>query len=110
MEDFLLDPTEATGASRNPCRTSDLRERVLCEARERARSYDLRLVVEPAQRASDLVMLWFQGERSKVLAAVGAWEPEVGVVLQIAHAGQCAGRYELVLFAAAARVSDRRAA
>lgn len=110
MEGFVLDPQEpAVVSPRSPDR-AELRDRVVHEASERARAHALRLVVEPSRRASDLVMLWFQGDRTDVLRAVGGWEPDEGVTLQIAHAGPCAGRYELVLFAAVERTSARRAA
>lgn len=108
MEGYVLDPKEP--ATPRPARRTELRDRVVAEAGEVARAHELRLVVEPARRASDLAMLWFQGDRTDVLRAVGEWDPGSDVALQIAHAGPCAGRYELVLFAAVERHAEARAA
>lgn len=110
MEDFLLDPLDSPRPAPRASRRAELFERVLDAAAERAREHGIDVVAEPGRRASDLAMLWFQGDRSRVLHGVGGWDPGTGVLLQIAHGGHCAGRYELVVFAVVEATPDRRAA
>lgn len=109
-EGFVLDPQDSVPFGPRPARRLELCERLVKQARARAAEHDVELVIEPARRVSELAMLWFQGGRSRVLRAVGGWDPGAGIVLQIAHAGHCGTRYELVLVAAVERASSRHAA
>ena len=110
MTDHVLDPQDKHRARPHAARQAELRDGVLRQASDRARRHEVDLVARPTRRASDLAMLWFQGDRVRVLRAVGGWNPGPGIELHIAHASRCAGRYELALYAALRTDTSSRAA
>lgn len=83
---------------------------MLRQAADRARRYDVELVVQGAGGSSQLAMFWFQGDRVRVLRAVGGWDPGAGIELQIAHAMRLRAHYELALYAVAGADAGRHAA
>lgn len=99
MVDFVLDPEQGMRAQPHAARRAELRDDVLRQASDRARRHAVELVARPVRRASDLAMLWFQGDRVRVLRAVGGWYPGTGIELHIAHASRASGRYELAVYA-----------
>jgi hypothetical protein len=101
MDEFVVDPASRARPAPRPARRRELRAALVREARRRAERAGVDVLVQEARRASDLALLWFRGERTDVLRAVGGWQPGGGVVLQIAHAGTYGPRYELALYAVA---------
>ena len=110
MHGFELDAHDPRAGRPHPARRAELRELVLREAADRARRYDVELLVQDARDPSQLAMFWFQGDRVRVLRAVGGWEPGAGIDLQIAHAMRLRGHYELALYAIIGATAGRRAA
>jgi hypothetical protein len=107
MDEFVVDPAQVARPAPRPARRRELRQALTREARRRAARAGVDVVVQEARRASDLALLWFQGERTAVLRTVGGWQPGGGVVLQIAHAGGYGPRYELAVYAVAAGAAPR---
>lgn len=101
MTEYLLDPNPDERPSLGPGRVAELREHVLREARKLSEWAGVELVFERPRRASDIALLWFEGDRTAVLRAVGGWEPSPDVELQLAHARPTGSRFELSLYVAA---------
>lgn len=104
MTEYVLDPTPNERPSLSPGKIAELRELVLREARERSEREGVQLVFERPRRASDIAILWFEGDRRSVLRAVGGWEPSADVELQLAHARPHGAHFELSLYVAAREV------
>ena len=101
VTDYVLDPSEQDRPPLAPERAAELREQVLSEARQRSEREGVDLVFEPPRRASDVAILWFEGERRAVLRAVGGWTPHPDVEIHLAHARPRQARFELSLYVAA---------
>lgn len=101
MTEFVLDPNPDERTALRPRQVAALREQVLREARERSENEGVEVVFGRPRRASDVAILWFEGERRAVLRAVGGWDPHPAVQLQLAHARPYASRFELSLYVAA---------